>query len=113
MIEKESNLIRDELLELLLQGKLNNSEKLKIIELVEHVEKATETQIERFSLYYGLNVNGKKPLNLVQIAKIYGCTVEAIRYSVNSMKRKILKYTDSNENLLIKNIIKECKERES
>lgn len=39
MIEKESNLIRDELLELLLQGKLNNSEKLKIIELVEHVEK--------------------------------------------------------------------------
>ena len=32
MIEKESNLIRDELLELLLQGKLNNSEKLKIIE---------------------------------------------------------------------------------
>lgn len=107
----EDKLIRDELLELLLEGKLNNEEKAKIIELLEQDDTATENQIERFSLYYGLNTNDRKPLSFTQIAELYGCTVEAIRYSVHSMKRKILKYTDSKDNLVIKNIVKECKER--
>ena len=107
----EEKLIRDELLEFLLEGKLNNEQKAKIIELLEQDETATENQIERFSLYYGLNINDKEPLSLTQIAEIYGCTVEAIRYSVNSMKRKILKYTDSKDNLVIKKILEECKWR--
>ena len=107
----EEKLIRDELLEFLLEGKLNNEQKAKIIELLEQDETATDNQIERFSLYYGLNINGKKPLSFTQIAEIYGCTVEAIRYSVNSMKRKILKYTDSKDNLVMKKILEECKGR--
>lgn len=111
MVEEKSKLIRDELLELLLKGKLNDNEKAKIIKLLDQDKTATENQIERFSLYYGLNTNGKKPLNFTQIAELYGCSVEAIRYSVYSMKRKLLKYTDSKENLVIKNILKECKER--
>lgn len=107
----EEKLIRDELLNLLLEGKLNNKEKAKIMELLEQDDTATENQIERFSLYYGLNTNGRKPLSFTEIAELYGCTVEAIRYSVHSMKRKMLKYTDSKNNLVIKNILKECKER--
>ena len=110
-MENEKKLIRDELLELLLKGKLNNNEKAKIIELLEQDDTSTENQIERFSLYYGLNTNDKKPLSFTQIAEIYGCSVEAIRYSVNRMKQKILKYTDTKENTIIKNIIKNCKER--
>ena len=44
----EEKLIRDELLEFLLEGKLNNEQKAKIIELLEQDETATENQIERF-----------------------------------------------------------------
>lgn len=109
----EEKLIRDELLELLLEGKLNNKQKAKIIELLEQDKYITENEMERFSLLYGLNTNGKKTFTFKQIAKIYNCSDSAIRCSVSSMKRKLLKYTDSKENTIIKNIVKECKEKDT
>lgn len=112
MDEEKEILVRDKLLELLSKEKLNNNQKAKLIALLEQDEYITENEMERFSLLYGLNTNGKKPLSFKQIAQIYNCSDSAIRNSVSSMKRKLLKYTDIDENLVIKNILEECEEKE-
>lgn len=109
MVKDESILIREELLELLSKGKFNNSQKAKIMDLIDKDATATENEKERCMLYYGLNKNNRKPLNYKQIAQIYGCSDSAIRNSVYSMKRKLLKYTDTKENLIVKKIINECR----
>lgn len=109
MVEDEEILIRDELLELLSKGKINNSQKAIIMDLIDKDDTVTDNEKERFSLYYGLNTNGKEPLNFRQISKVYECSDSAIRNSVYSMKRKLLKYTDTKENIIVKNIINECK----
>lgn len=109
MVEDETILVREELLELLTKEKLNNSQKTKIMDLIDKDDTATENEKERFMLYYGLNINGRKPLRFKQIAKLYGCSDSAIRNSVYSMKRKLLKYTDTKDNLIVKNIINECR----
>ncbi len=108
-MKNEEKLIRDELLELLRKGKLNNNQRAKLMDLIDEDDTATENEKERFMLYYGINKNGRKPMKFKQIAQIYGCSDAAIRNSVYSMKRKFLKYTDLKENLIVKNIITECR----
>lgn len=113
MINDEKILVRDELLKLLRNGKLSKTQKTEILNLIEQDDDATDNERERFSLYYGLNVNEKEPLNFKQIAQLYGCSESSIRTSVYNMKRKMLKYTDLEENEIVKRIIKESKERKT
>lgn len=105
MITDNKIFIMKELLELMKNSKLSDSQKLKIMNLVDQEETATKKQKERFKLFYGLNVNGEKYMNLSQISKISGCTCPAIKSSILAMKRKLLKY--EKEFSIIENIVNE------
>ena len=48
MVEDETILVREELLELLTKEKLNNSQKTKIMDLIDKDDTATENEKERF-----------------------------------------------------------------
>ena len=110
MSEDEKSLLVDELLELMKKSKLTKSQKISIMQIVDEQEKATENQRERFCLYYGLNVNDRKNMGFKQIAELYGCSYNAIRNSISSMRRKIINYSSDQEFLIIKKIVDDCKE---
>ena len=99
--------ITKELLELLKSSKLNNKQKMKMLECVENEETATKKQKERFCLFYGLNRNGKKDMNYTQIAKIYNCSSTAVKYSIISMRIRLRR---NNKNIkIIEEILEEYK----
>ena len=110
MSEDEKSLLVDELLELMKKSKLTKSQKISIMQIVDEQEKATENQRERFCLYYGLNVNDRKNMGFKQIAELYGCSYNAIRNSISSMRRKIINYSSNQKFLIIKKIVDDCKE---
>lgn len=107
MMDDKKSFIMNELLELMKNSRLNNSQKIQIINLVEQEKTATKKQKERFMLFYGLNKNGEKDMNFTQISKIYNCNIAAIRSSVFAMKCKLLKYEEKFS--IIEDIVNECK----
>lgn len=108
MILDEKYLIVNKLIELMKISKLDTKQKIKIMNLVNKNEKATENQKERFCLFYGLNVNGRKNMKLIQIANLYGCSYHAIKDSIIGMKRNLVKYSEEKDLLIIKKIVNEC-----
>lgn len=99
--------IMKEFLELLKSSELNDEQKMKMLECVETEKAATRTQKDRFCLYYGLNRDGKKDMNYAQIARIYNCTLPAVKYSIISMKKRLRK---NNKNIkIIEEILEEYK----
>lgn len=89
MNNKDRGSIVSSLIELIEQSKLNINQRTQIIEIIENLNIATETQKERFLMYYGLNKNGTKSKNFTEISKLYGCTPSAIRLSVVTVKNKL------------------------
>lgn len=77
------------LVDLIKESKLDSDQITKIINIINNLSIATENQKKRFMMYYGLNTNGIKSKNFTEIAKIYGCTVSAIRCSVITVKNKL------------------------
>lgn len=107
MIPNKKSSILNDLLKLMRDSRLNDFQKLEIVNLIEQETTATEIQKDRFKLFYGLNKDGKKDMKFTQIARMYGCTAPAIRSSVFAMKCKLLKY--EKEFSIIENIVNECK----
>lgn len=103
---KYKSLVVDELLELAKKSKLNTNQKKRILNIVENLDNATETQKERFILYYGFNDNGMDFRNLTKISKAYGCTTSAVRLSVVSLKNKLSKLNE--EFKIIEQVVNEC-----
>lgn len=99
MNDKDKSSIIASLLELTKESKLNNNQKKKIINIVENMNFATETQKERFMMYYGLSENGIKSRNFTEIAKMYGCTVSAVRFSVVTVKNKLSRLNEEFEEI--------------
>lgn len=108
MKSEEKSLIIDSLIELAKKSKLNNNQKKRILNLVESLGIATELQKERFILYYGFNTNGKDFRNLNKIAKSYGCTANAVRSSVVSLRNKLSRLKEEFE--IIEQVVNECKD---
>ena len=99
--------IMDELLELMKNSRLNNNQKLKMIDIIKNEKTATQKQKERFMLFYGLNLSGEKDMTLTQLSKMCGCNYGAIKGSIIGMKKKLLR----NEEIIqkIEEIVNECK----
>lgn len=97
-------LIVDNLLELAKKEKLNQEQKNKIVNIIDNLENITETERERFIMYYGFDRKGCR--RLIDIAKIYGCTSSSIRGSVFSARNKLLRHAAEIEK--IQSIINEC-----
>lgn len=104
---EEKSLIVDSLIELAKKSKLNSNQKKRILDMIESLDNATEIQKERFILYYGFNTNGRDFRNLTKIAKSYGCTVNAVRASVVSLRNKLSKL--KKEFKIIEQVVNECK----
>ncbi len=104
--DKKSSILND-LLKLMRDSRLNDSQKLEVVNLIEQEKTATEIQKDRFKLFYGLNKDGEKAMKFTPIAQIYGCTAATIRSSVFAMRDKLLKY--EKEISIIENIVNECK----
>lgn len=94
MKDIDKNSIVDSLLELARKTKLNKNQKNRFSNIVDNLENATETQKERFIMYYGLNTNGMDFTKLSKIAQIYGCTTPAIRNSIITLRNKLSNLED-------------------
>lgn len=103
---EDKSIIIDKFIELAKKSKLNSEQKKRIVQLIENLNETTETQKERFILYYGLNEYGPDAKNLNKIAKIYGCTASAVRGSVISVKNKLSKLNE--EFKVIEQVVTEC-----
>lgn len=106
MKNKDKSSVVNELLELAKKSKLNSEQKKRIVKIVENLEDATETQKERFIIYYGFNDNGVNLRNLTKIAKSYGCTPSAVRLSVVTLKNKLSRLNEEFE--IIEQVVTEC-----
>ena len=107
MISDEKSKIVNTLIKLAKSSKLDSEQKKKIVEILDNMDIITETQRERFIMYYGLGEYSKERKNLVKIAEIYGVTANAIRYSVTNVKNKLTRL--ENEFEVLEQIVCECK----
>ena len=103
---KDKSMIVDTLIELAKESKLNTDQRKRILDIVENLEKATETQKERFILYYGLSENKKERKKLIEIAKIYGTTTSDIIHSIISVRNKLSRLHEGFE--VIEQVVNEC-----
>lgn len=108
MERAEKNKIIETLIKLAKTSKLNNEQKKKIVKVLDNMDIITETQRERFIMYYGLNTNGLDFSNLAKIARIYNCTTSAIRLSVVTVRNKLVRLDE--EFKIIEDVVKECTE---
>lgn len=92
---KERSLIVDELLRLVKESKLESDERNEIVNLVDSLE-ATESQKERFILYYELSESGPKPASFAKIGEMYGRTSSAIMVSVIKLRNKLKRVSEEN-----------------
>lgn len=106
MKNKDKSLVVNELLDLAKKSKLNSDQKRKILNIVENLDNATETQKERFIIYYGFNDNGLNLRNLTKIEKAYDCTPSAVRLSVITLKNKLSRLNEEFE--IIEQVVTEC-----
>lgn len=105
-MQRRSDVI-DKLLDLTKKSKLNDVQRAKFLNIVENLNTATETQRERFIIYYNLSNNNKIPAgNYTAIAKVYGCTSSAIINSVHSVRNRLARMRDGFEEL--EKIVEEC-----
>ncbi|MBP3596892.1 MAG: hypothetical protein J6J60_05800 [Clostridia bacterium] len=106
-IDEKSEIVST-LIKLAENSKLNNEQKDRIVEILDNMDIITETQRERFIMYYGLNTNGLDFRTLDKIARIYECSTSAVRFSVVTVKQKLVRLED--EFKIIIDIVKECTE---
>lgn len=106
MNKDEKSSIVDTLIELAKNSKLNDNQKNKIVEILDNMDILTETQRERFIMYYGLNTNGLDFRNMAKIAKIYKCSVSAVRLSLVTVRNKIVRLDE--EFRIIEEVVNEC-----
>ena len=108
MDKDEKSEIVKTLVELAENSKLNNEQNDRIVEILDNMDILTETQRERFIMYYALNTNGLDFRTLEKIAKIYKCSTSAVRLSVVTVKQKLVRLDE--EFKIIEDIVKECTE---
>lgn len=106
-MKRRSDVI-DELLCLTKKSKLSDAQRAKFLNIVENLNTVTETQRERFIIYYSLSDNNKIPAgNYTTIAKVYGCTANAIINSVHSVRNRLARMREGFEEL--EKIVEECR----
>ena len=109
MIDDKKSKTIDKLIKLAKTSKLNNEQKNRIVEILDNMDIITETQRERFIMYYGLNTNGLNFRKLIKIAKIYDCSTTAVRLSIVTVKQKLVRLDE--EFKVIEDVVKECTEK--
>ncbi|MBR0491814.1 MAG: hypothetical protein IJJ82_07230 [Clostridia bacterium] len=95
-----------ELLELLKDNKLNNSQKRKIYEIVKGFTNRTEKQKERFFLFYNLDEGENKNYRLCDLALLYNCTSGCIRTAIGRIRYNLI-YSDAESLAIMKDILEE------
>lgn len=97
------------LIEILKEKELNNVQKKTLYDIVMNLEKKTDSQKNRFIMYYNLDPNQKEKYNLTSLGKRFSCTSSAIKYSVLSIRHELVKLDDSIISKL-KELIQQLKE---
>lgn len=110
MIDDKKSKTVDTLIKLAKTSKLNNEQKNRIVEILDNMDIITETQRERFIMYYGLNTNGLNFRKLIKIAKIYDCSTTAVRLSIVTVKQKLVRLDE--EFKIIEDVVKECTKKQ-
>lgn len=110
MIDDKKSKTINTLIKLAQTSKLNNEQKDRIAEIIDNMDILTEIQKDRFIMYYGLNTNGIDFRTYIKIAKIYRCSVSAVRLSVVTVKQKLVRLEE--EFKIIEDIVKECIEKQ-
>lgn len=95
-----------ELLELLKDNKLNDSQKNKIHEIVKNFTNRTEKQKERFLRFYNLIEGENKNYRLCDMALFYNCTPGCIRTAIARIRHNLI-YADEKDLASMKNILDE------
>lgn len=95
-----------ELLELLKDNKLNNSQKRKIYEIVKGFKGRTEKQKERFFRFYNLIEGENKNYRLCDLALLYNCTPSCIRTAIGRIRYNLI-YADEESIAIMKDILEE------
>lgn len=108
-IEERSNVVY-QILELARNNLLNEIQKQKLYNIVINLNNRTENQKQRFLLYYNLKKNQQNTYRLIDIARIYNVTPNAIRCSVGRIRNALVNLQDE-EILDLKEILKDCKSR--
>ena len=85
---------------------LNDSQKQEICNIINRLESKTDTQVERFILFYNLKI-GEKQYRQCDLAKKYNCTSSAIRFSTARIRSKLIS-TNEKDLCTLKAIVNEC-----
>lgn len=80
----------NEVLELAKQDKLNNQQKKQLHDIVMDIS-GTDTQKQRFLLFYNLEEQQDKKYRWCDLQKRYNCTYNAIKSSVNRIAFKLMR----------------------
>lgn len=100
---------RDIVYKILAIGKknlFNSSQKQAIYQIIINLEKSTDLQIERLVLYYNFK-DGEKEYRLCDLGRKYNCTGNAIKFSIDRTKNRLIHIKDE-DMLVLKNILEEC-----
>lgn len=99
--------IRDKLINMLNEEKIDNNQNKELLKIVMDIENVKLVTKQRFILYYGLDGNKKKIHNCCEIARLEGCSASNIRQSVNQIKSKLLRLSDEKIDVLRKIVNKQ------
>lgn len=97
-----------DLLELAKKDLLKDADKKKIVNIVNSLERRTESQKYRFCLLYNLYVDEKNKYILSEIARKENVRPSAVRQSIARIRNSLVNSTDENLNILYE-ILKEYK----
>ena len=93
----------NEVLELAKQDKLNNQQKKQLHDIVMDIS-GTDTQKQRFLLFYNLEEQQDKKYRWCDLQKRYICTYNAIKSSVNRIAFKLMR-ADVDKILMLKRML--------
>lgn len=93
----------NEVLELAKQDKLNNQQKKQLHDIVMDIS-GTDTQKQRFLLFYNLEEQQDKKYRWCDLQKRYNCTYNAIKSSVNRIAFKLMR-ADVDKILMLKRML--------
>lgn len=97
--------IVEKILDLLKHNKINRNQKEQIYNIVMNINNKTDKQKDRFTKFYNLQSLQEKHYTLSEIAKQYGCTISAIKYSIISVRAALFRVSED-EILILQKIAK-------
>lgn len=92
------------------KGMISAEEKNTLYLLVMQLKNRTETQKERFLLYFNLKPNESNNYKFTELGKIQGCSSNAIRYSIIRIRSALANLKHEKREIFVR-LVKDCNKR--